>query len=231
MKLEVRRLDLQVRDEMVDENDLKQAIIDLKYQEIGSMVKAALEAGIPPLKMLDSLKSGLDIVGELYHKREYFLSELYMAGETMQAAMEVLMPALSKEARAGDEGVVVIGSIQGDIHDFGKALAKTFLTASGFTVYDLGVDVPPVKFVDEALKVNSDIIGISALLSSTQPLSGEVVKILKERGIRDKFKVILGGTAVTEWAIKEYGLDAAVNDATEGVRIMKRWMEEKRGWE
>jgi len=216
---------------MVEEKDLKQAIIDLKYPEIGGMVKAALEAGIPPLKILDSLKSGLDVVGELYHKREYFLSELYMAGETMQVAMSVLMPTLSKEAQPGGEGTVVIGSIQGDIHDFGKAIAKTFLTASGFKVHDLGVDVPPAKFVEEALKVNADIIGISALLSSTQPISGEVVKILEKRGIRDRFKVILGGTAVTEWAIKEYGLDAAVNDATEGVRIMKRWMEEKRGWE
>jgi len=231
MKLEVCRQDLQVRDEMVDENDLKQAIIDLKYQEIAGMVKAALDAGMPPMKIFDSLKSGLDIVGELYHKREYFLSELYMAGETMQAAMNVLMPALSKEAQAGDEGVVVIGSIQGDIHDFGKAIAKTFLTASGFAVHDLGVDVPPAKFLDEALKVNADIIGISALLSSTQPISADVVSILKERGLRDKFKIILGGTAVTEWALKEFGVDAAVNDATEGVRIMKRWMEEKRGWE
>jgi len=216
---------------MVDANDLRQAIVDLKYREIGGMVKAALEAGTSPLDILDSLKKGLNAVGELYHKREYFLSELYMAGETMQAAMEVLMPTLSRETQTGDEGTVVIGSIQGDIHDFGKAIAKTFLTASGFTVHDLGVDVPPAKFVEEALKVNADIIGVSALLSSTQPSSGDVVKILKERGIRDKFKVILGGTAVTEWAIKEFGIDAAVNDATGGVRIMKRWMEEKRGWE
>jgi methylmalonyl-CoA mutase cobalamin-binding domain/chain len=195
------------------------------------MVKAALGAGIPPLKILDSLKSGLDTVGELYHRREYFLSELYMAGETMQAAMEVLMPTLSKDAQSGGEGTVVIGSIQGDIHDFGKAIAKTFLTASGFTVHDLGVDVPPARFVEEALKVNADIIGVSALLSSTQPISGEVVRILEKRGVRDKFKVILGGTAVTELAVKEFGVDAAVNDATEGVRIMKRWMDEKRGWE
>jgi methylmalonyl-CoA mutase cobalamin-binding domain/chain len=216
---------------MVSENDLKQAIVDLKYQEIGGMVKAALGAGIPPLKILDSLKSGLDTVGELYHRREYFLSELYMAGETMQAAMEVLMPTLSKDAQSGGEGTVVIGSIQGDIHDFGKAIAKTFLTASGFTVHDLGVDVPPARFVEEALKVNADIIGVSALLSSTQPISGEVVRILEKRGVRDKFKVILGGTAVTELAVKEFGVDAAVNDATEGVRIMKRWMDEKRGWE
>jgi methylmalonyl-CoA mutase cobalamin-binding domain/chain len=216
---------------MVSEKDLRQAIVDLKYREISDIVKEALAAGMPPLKILDSLKSGLNDVGELYHKREYFLSELYMAGETMEAAMNVLMPTLSKQTEPGGEGIVVIGSIQGDIHDFGKSIAKSFLTASGFRVYDLGIDVPPSKFVEEALKVNADIIGISALLSSTQPVSGEVVNLLKKCGARDKFKVILGGTAVTEWAVQAYGVDAAVNDATEGVRVMKRWMEEKRGWE
>ena len=217
---------------MVDENDeLKRAVVELKYQEIGAMVRRALEAGMQPLKILDRLKSGLDVVGEMYHKREYFLSELYMAGETMQAAMEVLMPSLSNEAAQGSEGTVVLGSIQGDIHDFGKAIAKIFLVAAGFTVHDLGVDVPPARFVDEAVKADADIIGVSALLSATQPSTGEVVRILRERGLRDRFKIMLGGTAVTDWAVKQYGVDAAVNDATEGVRVMKRWMEEKRGWE
>jgi methylmalonyl-CoA mutase cobalamin-binding domain/chain len=217
---------------MVDENDeLKRAVIELKYQEIGAMVRRTLEAGMQPLKVLDRLKSGLDAVGEMYHKREYFLSELYMAGETMQAAMEVLMPSLSNEAAQGSEGTVVLGSIQGDIHDFGKAIAKILLVATGFTVHDLGVDVPPARFVDEAVKADADIIGVSALLSATQPSTGEVVRILRERGLRDRFKIMLGGTAVTDWAVKQYGVDAAVNDATEGVRVMKRWMEEKRGWE
>jgi methylmalonyl-CoA mutase cobalamin-binding domain/chain len=217
---------------MVDDNyELKQAVVELKYQEIGAMVRQALEAGMQPLKVLDQLKSGLDAVGEMYHKREYFLSELYMAGETMLAAMEVLMPSLSNEAVQGSEGTVVLGSIQGDIHDFGKAIAKIFLVAAGFTVHDLGVDVPPARFVDEAVKADADIIGVSALLSATQPSTGEVVRILRERGLRDRFKIMLGGTAVTEWAVKQYGVDAAVNDATEGVRVMKRWMEEKRGWE
>lgn len=217
---------------MVDDNyELKQAVVELKYQEIGAMVRQALEAGMQPLKVLDQLKSGLDAVGEMYHKREYFLSELYMAGETMLAAMEVLMPSLSNEAVQGSEGTVVLGSIQGDIHDFGKAIAKIFLVAAGFTVHDLGVDVPPARFVDEAVKADADIIGVSALLSATQPSTGKVVRILRERGIRDRFKIMLGGTAVTEWAVKQYGVDAAVNDATEGVRVMKRWMEEKRGWE
>jgi 5-methyltetrahydrofolate--homocysteine methyltransferase len=192
------------------------------------MVQGALDGGTPPLKVLESLKRGLNIVGQLYHRREYFLSELYMAGETMSAAMKVLMPALSKDFQHGDEGIVIMGSIQGDVHDFGKNIAKNFLRASGFTVHDLGVDVPPAKFVNEALKTNADIIGISAILSATQLTSKEVVSELKKRGLRDKFKVILGGTGVTDRAIEEYGVDAAVNDATEGVNIIKLWMKERR---
>jgi 5-methyltetrahydrofolate--homocysteine methyltransferase len=209
---------------MVSEEDLKQAIVDLKYASISDMVKEALNSGMDPMSVLDSLKRGLDVVGSLYHNKEYFLSELFMAGETMRVALDVLMPALSSNLEYKDAGKIVMGSIEGDVHDFGKNIAKNLLTASGFAVYDLGVDIPPVKFVDEAVRVDADVIGISAILSSTQPTSAEVVAELKARGLRDKIRVILGGTGVAKRAIKEYGVDAAVNDATEGVTIIKGWL-------
>jgi 5-methyltetrahydrofolate--homocysteine methyltransferase len=209
---------------MVSEDNLKQAIIDLNFSTISDVVKEALNSGMDPLTVLDSLKSGLDRVGTLYHDKEYFLSELFMAGETMRVALEALMPALSSSSQFKEVGKIVMGSIEGDVHDFGKNIAKNFLTASGFTIYDLGIDVPPIKFVDEAVRVNADVIGISAILSTTQPTSTEVVDELNARGIRDKVKVILGGTGVTQRAINEYGVDAAVNDATEGVNIIKKWI-------
>jgi methylmalonyl-CoA mutase cobalamin-binding domain/chain len=211
---------------MVDENEFKEAIIELKYEEISALVQSALKNGSDPLEILNSLKQGLDVVGERYHNKEYFLSELFMAGETMSAAMEVLSPALTA-ARSGEqetEGIVVLGSIQGDVHDFGKNIAKIFLTASGFNVHDLGVDVPPTTFVDVAIDMNADVIGISAILSATQPVSREVVNELQRRGLREQYKVILGGTGVTDRAIKEYGVDEAVNDATDGVNIIKQWL-------
>lgn len=211
---------------MVDENEFKEAIIELKYEEISALVQSALKDGSDPLEILNSLKQGLDVVGERYHNKEYFLSELFMAGETMSAAMEVLSPALTA-ARSGEqetEGIVVLGSIQGDVHDFGKNIAKIFLTASGFNVHDLGVDVPPTTFVDVAIDMNADVIGISAILSATQPVSREVVNELQRRGLREQYKVILGGTGVTDRAIKEYGVDEAVNDATDGVNIIKQWL-------
>ena len=211
---------------MADENKFKEAIIELKYDEISAMVQSALNDGCNPLEILNSLKQGLDVVGERYHNKEYFLSELFMAGETMSAAMEVLTPALAA-TRSEDqeaEGTVVLGSIQGDVHDFGKNIAKIFLTASGFNVHDLGVDVPPSTFVDVAIDMNADVIGISAILSATQPVSREVVNELQRRGLREQFKVILGGTGVTKRAIQEYGIDEAVNDATDGVNIIKHWL-------
>jgi methylmalonyl-CoA mutase cobalamin-binding domain/chain len=211
---------------MAEENEFKEAIIELKYDEISAMVQSALNDSCNPLEILNSLKQGLDVVGERYHNKEYFLSELFMAGETMSAAMEVLAPALAA-TRSEDqeaEGTVVLGSIQGDVHDFGKNIAKIFLTASGFNVHDLGVDVPPSTFVDVAIDMNADVIGISAILSATQPVSQEVVNELQRRGLREQFKVILGGTGVTKRAIKQYGVDEAVNDATDGVNIIKQWL-------
>jgi 5-methyltetrahydrofolate--homocysteine methyltransferase len=213
---------------MVHKEDFKQAIINLQFYEIGVMVKSALNSGILPDTILEGLKSGLDVVGDLYQNGELFLSELYMAGETMAVAMDALIPALSSGSTIESTGTIVIGSILGDIHDFGKNIVKIFLTAAGFTVYDLGVDVPPEKFIEKALAVNADIIGISAILSTTQPASAEVISLLKKRGLREKFKVILGGTGVDNRAITNYGVDAAVNDATVGEQILKQWMEETR---
>lgn len=210
---------------MVSEEDLKQAIVDLDYAGIGDVVQNALASGMDPLTVLNGLKHGLDVVGGLYHNREYFLSELFMAGETMRVALETLMPALTASSHYQAAGTIVMGSIAGDVHDFGKNIAKNLLTASGFTVHDLGVDVPPLQFVEEAERLQADVIGISAILSSTQPTSAEVVDALAARGLRGAIKVILGGTGVTQRAITEYGVDAAVNDATEGVTIIQGWVQ------
>lgn len=207
---------------------LKQAIVDMKYDEVAGLVEDGLKAGLKPLEILDNLRDGLRIVGDKYHIGEYFLSELYMAAETMKKALEIIQPLLSDEKGGGSEGTVVIGSIQGDIHDFGKTIVSSLLAAAGFNVVDIGIDVPAPKFVDEAERVKADVIGVSALLSSTQPASKEVIEELKARGLRSKYKVILGGTGVDpEMAIKEFGVDAAVFDGSEGVRIIKSWMEEK----
>ena len=156
------------------------------------------------------------------------MSQLFLAAETMKNALEVLQPLISKERKEKSKGTIVIGSIEGDIHDFGKAIVSSLLIAAGLNVVDLGVDVPAKKFVDEALASRADVIGVSALLSTTQPSCKKVIEELERRGLREKFKVILGGTGViSEIALNDYRADAAVNDGVEGVKIISKWIEEK----
>jgi 5-methyltetrahydrofolate--homocysteine methyltransferase len=175
--------------------------------------------------VIEVLREGLKIVGDNYQNGTYFLSELYLASETMNRALNTLKPHLNPKEGDTSTGKAVIGSIQGDIHDFGKTIIASLLNAAGVEIYDIGIDVPPEKFVSEALRVDASIIGISALLSTTQPLSKEVVDILKDKGVRGKFKVILGGSGVAPAvAVERFGVDAAVNDGAEGIEIILSWI-------
>lgn len=214
---------------MLIKEDLKRAIVDIRYDEVGGLVKDALEAGLKPLEILSELRAGLKIVGDKYQAGEYFLSQLFLAAETMKNALEVIQPLILSERGGESKGTIVLGSIEGDIHDFGKAIVSSLLIAAGFDVVDIGIDAPAEKFVDEAEKAGADVIGISALLSTTKPMSKKVVEELESRGLRSKYKVILGGTGVVpELAIEEFGVDAAVNDGVEGVKTITNWMDQKR---
>ncbi len=211
-------------------SELMNAIIDIRYDEIAGLVRSALDAGSDPLDVLEKLREGLRVVGERYQEGEYFLSQLFLAAETMKNALEILQPLLTSADRGKSKGTIVIGSIEGDIHDFGKTIVSSLLTAEGFHVIDLGIDVPSERFAEEAEKANADIIGISALLSTTQPQSRDVVQSLEERGTRDRFRVILGGTGVVpKYALEHYGVDAAVNDGVEAVKIIASWLEDETG--
>jgi methylmalonyl-CoA mutase cobalamin-binding domain/chain len=204
---------------------LREAIVKIRYDEVAGIVGSALDSSMPPLEVLAELRAGLTTVGDRYQSGELFLSHLFLAAETMKAALEVLQPLLSAGGREDSRGKVVIGSIEGDIHDFGKVIVSSLLSAAGFTVIDLGVDVPAERFVDEAERAGADVIGISALLSTTQPSCRRVVDELERRGIRERYRVIMGGTGVSpEIATAKYGADAAVNDGVEGVRIISGWM-------
>jgi 5-methyltetrahydrofolate--homocysteine methyltransferase len=206
------------------------AVIDIRFDEIAGLVRSALDTGSKPLDILGELREGLRVVGERYQEGEYFLSQLFLAAETMKNALAVLQPLLAIADQEESKGTIVIGSIEGDIHDFGKVIVSSLLTAEGFHIVDLGIDVPSKRFVEEAEKADADVIGISALLSTTQPQSRDVVQGLKERGIRERFRVILGGTGVDpEYALEHYGVDAAVNDGVEAVKIIAGWLEEGQG--
>lgn len=203
---------------------IRDCIVGLDGDNLIASIKDALKDGVNPYEILNFLRSGMEEVGRLYEKGEYFISELVYAGELMKSAMEVLQPHL-KVDQASSKASIVLGSALGDIHDIGKEIVKSLLVSAGFEVHDLGVDVPPKAFVDKAGEVNAEIIGISALLSTTTHAASEVVKLLKKAGLKGKVKVILGGAAVRDWMVKEFGVDAAVEDAVEGVKIIKSWVE------
>ena len=202
--------------------EITTAIVDFKVDEIRSVVQDALDSGLDPMSILNACRNGMNIVGDKFEDGEYFFADLIMGGETMKEALKVLKPHLVAEKKA--IGKVVMGTIEGDLHDIGKDIVSTLIVSAGIDVYDLGIDVPPTKFAEKAKEVNADVIGISSLLSTSVPTCKKVVEELKKRGLRDKVKVIIGGGAVRKKYIKELGVDAAVNDAVEGVRIIQSWV-------
>jgi len=169
---------------------ISKAIVEFDIDNIKNLVNQALEAGIPALDIVTKgMAKGMEIVGKKYEEKEYFLAELIMAGEVMKTGMEVLEPHL-KATPVGRKGVVVIGTVKGDLHDIGKNIVITLLRSSGFEVHDLGVDVDAQRFVEKVKETNADILALSALLTTTMVEMENVIKALKEASIRDKVKVI-----------------------------------------
>jgi corrinoid protein of di/trimethylamine methyltransferase len=205
---------------------MAQSIINGEPEEAEALAKQAVAQGVDPLQAInEGFVLGVNFVGEQFNCGEMFLPELVLAGEAMKAAVAVLEPEL---ARRGTErkmlGKVVLGTIEGDIHEIGKTLVGTMLTASGFKVFDLGVDVPVGKFIEVAKAENADIIGMSALLTTTMVKQKTVIEMLAEAGLRERVKVMVGGAPVTqEWATK-IGADGFSPDAIGSVLIAKQLM-------
>ena len=200
---------------------LYKAIID---GDDAASEKAALDLLGKGYKALDIIKScmvpAMKVVGDMFARLEIFLPEVMMSADAFEACMKHLGPKiLEEERREFIKGKVVIGTIQGDIHDLGKNIVALMLKANGFEVYDLGRDVPVDEFIKKAREVNADIIAVSALLSTSLPYIKDLVKLLNELGLRDRFKLMVGGGAVTkEWAEK-VGAEGYGEDAEEAVRV------------
>jgi len=203
-------------------NMLRECIVNLNIEEIKQTCQDALAVGIPPVKAItEGMAEGMNIVGERYEAGEYFLSELIVAGEVMKEGMKVLEPHL-KKAEIKKLGKVVLATVKGDIHDIGKNIVATLLDAAGFEVIDLGVDVSAQQFLDKVREVGADVLGLSALLTTTLLYQETVIHNLQEAGLRDQVKVIVGGVpAGPEWA-EEIGADAYAENATEAVAVVKQ---------
>lgn len=207
-------------------NSMKQSIVDGEPELAKELASKALAEGIDPLEALNQgFIPGVNYVGEQFSCGEMYLPELVGAGEAMKAAIAVLEPEMTKRGMARQIlGKVVIGTVEGDIHDIGKTLVATMLSASGFDVYDLGVDVPITQFIEKAREVGADIVGLSALLTTTMVKQRTIIKKLEEGGLRPKVKVLVGGAPVTRSWASEIGADGYSEDAVGAVGVAKRLM-------
>jgi len=210
---------------------LKGAILTYDDALAEKMSEEALSMNMDPLTAVDNgMVKGLDIIGDKYEKEEIFLPELMMAANVFQAGMKILEPKILEKGQEREKkGVVVIGTVKGDIHKIGKDIVTLLLRTSGFEVHDLGEDVDLFSFVDTAKNVNADAIGLSALLTSTLSGQKDVIDALTQNGLRDKFIVMVGGGAVTpEWA-EAIGADLYAENAQVAIRKLTGLIETKRG--
>ena len=190
-----------------------------KKKLVVQYVQQALEEGFAPQQILnEGLLPGMDVVGQKFKNNEVFVPEVLVAARAMNAGAEILKPLLA-EAGVGTPGKMVLGTVKGDLHDIGKNLVKMMVEGKGIEVIDLGVDVSAEAFVEAAKEYNADIIGCSALLTTTMPVMAEVVKAVEAAGLKDKVKVMIGGAPVTEEFCKSVGADYYTSDAASAATV------------
>lgn len=198
-----------------------------KRKNVKALIEQALEEGIDPKIILkEGLMSGMSIIGGKFKREEVFVPDVMMAARAMNVGLSILEPKL---VEAGNEpiGRVVIGTVQGDLHDIGKNLTAVLLKGAGFEIYDMGVDVSAEAFLEKAEEVNADIIGLSALLSTTMSQMKEVIDLLKEKNLRDKYIVMIGGAPITNEFAEEIGADYYTPDAASAAEVAKKAVESK----
>ena len=203
---------------------MKQTVIDGEAEEAAALAQKGLDAGLAPGDILDEgFVKGIEEVGDLFARGEFFLPELVQGAEAMKAAVAVLDPELAKRgAHRSTAGIVVVGTVKGDIHDIGKTLVATMLSASGFQVHDLGVDVPPERFAHKAREVGAAIVGVSALLTTTMVNQKAVIEALDDLGLRPQVRVMVGGAPVTRAYAEQIGAEGYAEDAIGAVAEAKR---------
>lgn len=207
--------------EMFDK--LAQAVIEGEPDAAEALAKEALEKNIDPLQCItEGLTKGIQKVGELFASGEYFLPELIIGADAMKKALDILEPTLVGDQAREVAGIVVIGTVEGDLHEIGKTLVGTMLTANGFKVIDIGVDKASSEFIDAIKEYGAVIVGASALLTTTMLQQKNLVESLKEAGLREKVKVMVGGAPVTDSFSKEIGADGYAEDAISAVDLAFR---------
>ena len=204
-------------------DDVFEAVLDGDLQATPEHVQATFDAAVPAATILqDGLVVAMDEVGRLFEEGQYFVPEMLLAARAMKAGLAVLKPHLGESAIAS-LGRVVVGTVQGDVHDIGKDLVAMMLDGAGFEVVDLGTDVDPERFVDAA-EEGADILGFSALLTTTLPSIAATIQALEDAGVRDRVKIMAGGAPVTAAFARHVGADGYAPDASQAVAVAKSLM-------
>jgi trimethylamine corrinoid protein len=207
-------------------DEITQSIVDGNKAEATNLANKAIETGIEPLEATDALTTGINIVGDKFAKGEFYLPELIISAEAMKEAVGILDAEIKK--RGGERkqlGKVVVGTIEGDIHDIGKTIVASLLSAGGFEVFDLGVDVSADSFIAKIKEVGADILGMSALLTTTMTNQATTIQSITEAGLRDRVKIMIGGApASSSWA-EEIGSDGYGQNAIEATELAKNLLQ------
>ncbi len=210
---------------MASQSELARLLADLEEDAVLEAVRQRLAAGDEPLQIIQECNAGMRLVGERYEQKQYFLSGLIMAGEIFREVVEIVRPTLENSASKQASGRVLLGTVQGDIHDIGKDMVGMLLTCHGFTVIDLGVDVPPAKFAEQVLLHEPDIVGLSGVLSASFEKMRETVDVL--RGLQQggaPIPIIIGSGIIDDQICQYVGADHWVGDAMNGVHLCKKLM-------
>jgi methanogenic corrinoid protein MtbC1 len=211
--------------------DLVKAVSEIQEDEALRLVQDAIEKGEKPLDILADCQKAMNIVGERYESREYFLPELVMSGELLQEISDILKPVMQAESSGeGDSkrGRIVLGTVSGDIHDIGKDIVGFMLEVNGFEVQDLGVDVPEERFVEAVKEVKPQVLALSGFLTLAYDSMKSTVEKLKKAGLRDEVKIMIGGGSQIGEKVKDYvAADDYGKNAVEAVRLAKQWIPAK----
>jgi len=208
---------------MSSQNGIVQAIIELEETEALKLTEEMIKSGTDPVQILEKCREGMSIVGEKFESGDFFLSEMIMAAEIFNQIMGQIKPQLKKNISVS-KGKIVIGTVEGDVHDIGKNIVIALLEAEGFDVVDLGVDVPAEKFVEAIKEHEPDIVGMSSLLTVALEATKETVDVITEAGLREKVKIIVGGGRIDIHAAEYIKPDASTDNAAYGVRLCKQLM-------
>jgi methanogenic corrinoid protein MtbC1 len=204
--------------------ELVNAIADMKEGEALRLVEEMVEGGSDPMSILDAARKAMDIVGQRYDEETYFLPELMLAGEMLNQITDIIKPELAKSPEIDRHGKVLIGTVEGDIHDIGKDIVTFMLDVNGFEVLDLGVDVSPQKFVEAIGNFQPQVVGLSGFLTLAFDTMKESVEAIKAAGLRDGVKIMVGGGQINEQIRQYTGADAWGKDAMAAVSLAKNWI-------